>query len=1586
MCGNWGILCLAEFAENAAKRGEVFPARLQMILQGMLDIIQLRGAQAGGCQLITSASSGADWLCTKALKPKRGDLGQTLFRKFNRKLLQRHLLRGKLASVLPCCRIPNRGSILMQGHTRFGTSSTPQLIETHPHQWFPEGTSTAVWKWKKGDGWTRKMTNCCVTITHNGDFDAWRPYRETTIHVGKLGLWLNRVLQQRHNGLGDSAKIAGVIELLVCQGSWQRAVRYAYHLHVACHVDQASGWTPLSASAGSTVPGSSAINAWANAFEAEFKKTVDKKGSIDSNLLLDVDSGTFQQFLACCKEQLLEGPCRGPTEKWIPDTMLDRFANAAIAAFRDNDPLVATSVFLCHADGTFGLSVTCTLWPQKVVLAAKGQPMSLAFGGHIHGGHPQVAFWSSEPRALGSAGDSKSPAVARYDLDDQFGEVLEVSIESPHNAAAEGVIEPEFQHVKEKHLESPLEARLPIRKPPAPLSDDDALGEAFAVRIGERTAPDRSDVQEVHYDVTCVDEVRLSTSVMELPQHILMIRGLRYSKEMSGAAWQSEPLSQESFHAGLMEIGGPVAQNQSMLMLERKKVCKDIVAADLDEIPRIIREIDYNWSDEKSLNVRSAQLFAELLLSSKVGARRQQIDVLVFGVESSLWMAQQFCADLTRLFPHLRAVAMSSNVVLGLLQGGPGHVNPSNWTYGQGSFKVGRETLCLAVSHSGTSYATIWAARYLGLRSERVFGMSSSFDCLLARSIGQAPMEPFTNRLFSTLVGIRPAEAATVATVAMQHTLSYLLLSCTAQATGYRIPSLMECSRKELVEGLDSVQSAPQDFGESSMNSSVFHVRVNRHCAATTADVRDMHRLLLTLYYGATASCGVDGHGNKSELDTHNQLKLTGHKWSHHITESYWATFIPAAYVLITVTAGIPPVTTVGQQIADASMGEEVILEAWLLWLLRALDALVYTFLPIIVAVIHRKLTGRRLWMRFTTRTLLVLESTMNYKLLRAYVSKLMALSWRFATLSVVGQNGCDHFVHEYTHKAQSDVLLAVGLTDGRLPSLASSESSVLMSVQQAKFIKGKGRGIEPYVLGHNPWTRQGLFAHVVKLPTSRLRFASEQVMMHDKLKTNEGIAPSEVLQRWTDLKLRKMDVVGMSPFRVSLSEVQSMIYPRKRLNLHSAERVLSELLDRQRGEDGAEVVPLGVRQFLSSFLAYDQFARTASPDKSYAADPFSPSKQYAPTPDKMFRQISANSFRRSTSCDSKAIPPGLKSVLGPSWGSVTPVESDRGTDPAKTEMDPAEFMALLHGDELQNWVKTARYRWKKICKVRGVLLWIAEEPKKVQLSNAILAGGITYGMIFSAWRRLSKQHDMDGLFEAPASPSHSIASPNSPFTPGASRKRKSVLAESLKDHARNKNMLDRRKSFASTSIFVEGGDPSKQMGLGMQGKLVGQDMLSRGVDEVQVLESSRLTEGFYDTRVGSVERLIAWYVVFHSMAKPSSRLPFLNYELGKTESMLRVASTPSPVPNAGDAGEDFDGEYFDEYAGEPQQQRSRNQSALTFDMDTVLNGVADDTTNNVELDRDDEVSDGDYRSSNKVLTHLQEDTQTSLQSFPLSI
>merc|ERR1712194_451151 len=153
------------------------------------------------------------------------------------------------------------------------------------------------------------------------------------------------------------------------------------------------------------------------------------------------------------------------------------------------------------------------------------------------------------------------------------------------------------------------------------------------------------------------------------------------------------------------------------------------------------------------------------------------------------------------------------------------------------------------------------------------------------------------------------------------------------------------------------------------------------------------------------------------------------------------------------------PVTALVGWIVKAVVDSSEVWLDYLWYVTRMADAFIYIFNPVLVAIIHRQCTGRRRWARFTTRTLCIVESTANYKLLRAYTSKLLALTWRFATMSVVGQNGTDHFVHEYTHKAQSDVLVAVGLPDGRLTSLASSEACTMMSLQQAKFIKQLGIG-----------------------------------------------------------------------------------------------------------------------------------------------------------------------------------------------------------------------------------------------------------------------------------------------------------------------------------------------------------------------------------------------------------------------------------------------------------------------------------------------------------------------------------------------
>jgi hypothetical protein len=624
----------------------------------------------------------------------------------------------------------------------------------------------------------------------------------------------------------------------------------------------------------------------------------------------------------------------------------------------------------------------------------------------------------------------------------------------------------------------------------------------------------------------------------------------------------------------------------------------------------------------------------------------------------------------------------------------------------------------------------------------------------------------------------------------------------------------------------------------------------------------------------------------------HKHLRRAGRKWSHHITETYWATFLSAAYVLLTVITGFLPVTSLGtwalESAADELLGTVDELRGKkaevAAWILRALDATIYVFLPAFIAMAHRKCTGRRVWARFTTRTLLLVESTVNYKLLRAYASKLLALSWRFATMSVVGQNGTDHFVHEFTHKAQSDVLVAVGMPDGRLHSVASAQGCVLMSVQQAKFIKGPGRGVEIFSLGHNPVQRPGLFVGSVNLPLRRPLFASERMLMPEQFigKGKElssgchSLAPMTVLQRWGDLRVGQMDPGGLPRITMTRQDLQDILGQREYVDFAVAVKILEGLLDKCRLEMREEKIPQDVGRFLREYL--DQHpARTrvyvASPEKSYAsADQwYAGQGQIEASPAGCLKKMMSACSEDSGSPES-TFRRGLTKRLGA--GEVPTqcsAHNDLGTTfhspcrPSQVALDADEFLAILHGDDLQKWVRSTRYRWGKLKSLRSMMLHFAEDFNKPQDSiTVVLSNGVTMASMFVAWRQQVTPRAWQSRTE-----------------PGLAVQAAAELEAGLQQE---RSTFQRQVSSDLSSIT----DP------------IGQQLVDAGIGKCEILDELRLTEQFHETRVGSAERLIAWYVFLHAMAAPVSRLPFLGFELGKSESRLRVASTPAPVPAMG--------------------------------------------------------------------------------------
>merc|ERR1719277_615899 len=186
--------------------------------------------------------------------------------------------------------------------------------------------------------------------------------------------------------------------------------------------------------------------------------------------------------------------------------------------------------------------------------------------------------------------------------------------------------------------------------------------------------------------------------------------------------------------------------------------------------------------------------------------------------------------------------------------------------------------------------------------------------------------------------------------------------------------------------------------------------------------------------------------------------------------------------------------------------------------------------------------------------------------------------------------------------------------------------------------------------------------------------------------------------------------------------------------------------------------------------------------------------------------------------------------------------------------MELHQFMALLHGDELQNWYRLTKFRWDRIRAIRGLMCGFAVEkrPKGKQLQAVVFQGGVSLRGVIAGWRRVI-------LAEKAASPV-----------------RRSI------SHA----VVANTESQTSSSSAI------------------GQHLVVQQMPDAKLVEATATVECFHESRVGSAERLVSWFVLFHAMAVPSSKLPVLKFTLGVSESRLRVASTPAPVPNHGGSGE----------------------------------------------------------------------------------
>ena len=160
-------------------------------------------------------------------------------------------------------------------------------------------------------------------------------------------------------------------------------------------------------------------------------------------------------------------------------------------------------------------------------------------------------------------------------------------------------------------------------------------------------------------------------------------------------------------------------------------------------------------------------------------AQPRSIDILLTGCEVSLWLAEQVACDLQKSFPKLNITSVSSNKLLGLF-GQELSIPSVGYPMSNKTTKLDN-AIVIIVSHSGGTFSPLAVSNLLNTNNN-VFVVTSEWDSQIGKQLRAVHNEDdhmmllFNSRVFTTDVGLRPAEPCSVSVAATQQ-----LLTCIFQ-------------------------------------------------------------------------------------------------------------------------------------------------------------------------------------------------------------------------------------------------------------------------------------------------------------------------------------------------------------------------------------------------------------------------------------------------------------------------------------------------------------------------------------------------------------------------------------------------------------------------------------------------------------------------------------------------------------------------------------------------------------------------------------------------------------------------------------
>mmetsp|Transcript_20619 Transcript_20619/g.38452 ORF Transcript_20619/g.38452 Transcript_20619/m.38452 type:complete len:1386 (+) Transcript_20619:39-4196(+) len=501
---------------------------------------------------------------------------------------------------------------------------------------------------------------------------------------------------------------------------------------------------------------------------------------------------------------------------------------------------------------------------------------------------------------------------------------------------------------------------------------------------------------------------------------------------------------------------------------------EDTVEKDLLEIPATLRDITRDWGDLESANVLAANDFVHLFAECRMRhGSDNALDVIITGIESSLWLGEQFAADLKIMFPKINVVAVSANKLLGALEEVPRMVHFAGYTRIAADDLRRDKPVVLCISQSGQTFATLHATRLLlRLLGGNVFLCTGVHDSKMRDAvIDYLGPEAGDRRVIHNHSGVRLAEPSTVASCAMHHTLTEFLMYIGQCACLVNEEAAREAKAKN---------NSRMPFSRRSRSDSV---TFNTKLAVVREDMIDFRDLVDSIHDNVEDMVSSSGLVNA-------RLRSQGILWAKHITEVWRVMVLCGLYILISVISGWPLFRILFS--FQIIFGEDKEVTA-IAYTSRVLDALFYILLPKLLSYFMRWWEGRSIFARHGKRTLVICDVPYVYKQLENYVTKLFALSYSFMNIEVHGTCAHDDMVHCFTHRVARGTLIALGRPDGRILSLLKTEQTIMLAAKQAAFIENMGVGPEILTIGHNN-VQSSIATNHICIPTSRRKFLSESL------------------------------------------------------------------------------------------------------------------------------------------------------------------------------------------------------------------------------------------------------------------------------------------------------------------------------------------------------------------------------------------------------------------------------------------------------------------------------------------------------------